>query len=192
MEFEGIHNEVVKAGAALVGGLIKDTAQGITARIETARSTKDKEKTINSLEEIINELISDRNKLIQAVGSYEEMLITQKITDTEIDYITENIVPLLETLLKNQPDASRGLELIKPLLSKELLSILQLLGFNFKKAIGEPLTQVINSLIVSKIAMSSETEFAMQLAIAQRDSELYKIMQDEESFERFRVLAGKA
>ncbi|MEC0125330.1 hypothetical protein [Paenibacillus pabuli] len=196
MEFEGVHNEVVKAGASLLGGLIKDTAQGITSRIDAARASKDKDKTINSLEEIINELISDRNQLIQAVQAYQEVLITQKISDAEIDYITQNIFPLLEELIERNSgeDADKmreTLQMMKPLLSKELFSIAQLLGFNFRQAIGEPLTKLVNSLITSKSVISSETNAALQIAMANKEAELFKFMQDEQAVQKMSALNGQ-
>ena len=48
--------------------------------------------------------------------------------------------------------------MIKPILSKETFNILQILGFNFKKAIGEPMTEWIASLIKSKINDEKSTE----------------------------------
>jgi hypothetical protein len=42
------------------------------------------------------------------------------------------------------------MEIIKPLLSVETLTVLQLLGFNFKQAIGEPLTELVAGLIAAK------------------------------------------
>jgi hypothetical protein len=39
-------------------------------------------------------------------------------------------------------------EAIKKLVSVEMLTVLQLVGFNFKAAIGEPLTQVVEGLIL--------------------------------------------
>lgn len=49
---------------------------------------------------IINELIADKNWLIQILQAYEENIITQKITQDEIDYITNSIFPLSEEFLK--------------------------------------------------------------------------------------------
>ncbi len=43
------------------------------------------------------------------------------------------------------------LEILKPILSTETLKILQLLGFDFKAAVGEPLTELVRSAILSKV-----------------------------------------
>lgn len=42
--------------------------------------------------------MEEKNHLIQISQAYKENLMTQKITQTEIDYITKSIVPLLEDL----------------------------------------------------------------------------------------------
>lgn len=43
------------------------------------------------------------------------------------------------------------IEPFKQLISKETLKSMQLLGFNFRKAIGEPLTECCASFIESKL-----------------------------------------
>lgn len=189
--------DLVKAGIDLGSSLIKNSVQSIVTKIKTSKAAGDKEKTISDLEEIISELISDRNQLIQLTQSYEEKMIMQKISDNDIDYITENIIPLLENLLEqstgeNAQRTKEALNLFKPLLSKELFNIAQLLGFNFKKAIGEPLTELINSFITSKTSSPDEMRVAIEVASLQREVEFLKIVQDEEAYQRFVIATGKA
>lgn len=190
---EGINPELIKAGVNIVGGLIKDSVQGITKRIETAKAMHEKGKTINSLDEIINELLAERNQIVQVVQAYEEILITQKISNGDIDYITENIIPLIEELAAKNGDEEtqktmETIEVMKPLLSKELFNIAQLLGFNFKQAIGEPLTRLINSLISSKVQVSTDDGIAFQIAMLNKETELIKLVQDKEAYERYLLL----
>ena len=73
---------------------------------------------------------------------------------------------------------------LRPLLSKETFNILQLLGFNYKKAIGEPLTELINGLITSQIPANSEKNIEYQILNTQREIEYFKILQEEESYQR--------
>jgi hypothetical protein len=141
------------------------------------------------LEEIINNLIAEKNELIFIAQTYDEQLVSQKISEEDIKYITTYILPLLEKLIENgdQENAEiniQNLEMFKPLLSKETFNILQLLGFNFKKAIGEPLTELINGLISSKIPDNSEKAKEYQILNAQRDVEYFKILQDKEAYQR--------
>lgn len=186
-----------KAGIDLGSTFVKSSAQTIMTKIKSAKATGDNEKIISNLEEIINELISDRNQLIQLTQSYEEKMITQKISEGDIEYITENIYPIIETLLEhtsseNAEKTLEALNLFKPILSKELFNIVQLLGFNFKSAIGEPLTDIIKSAITSKISVSNESRVILEAASLQRESEFYKVMQDEEAFQRYLIATGKA
>lgn len=53
-------------------------------------------------------------------------------------------MPLIEGLL---PDNKGQVEILKSLLSKETLRILQLVGFNYRAAIGEPLTELVRNKI---------------------------------------------
>lgn len=180
---------LAKVGIDLGTLAAKNSAHAIMDKIRAIKTSSDKGKVIGSLEEIINDLISDKNQLIQLVQSYEERLILQKISDEDIDFITQSIVPLLEELLNKSPGeeadkAKEAIDLFKPILSKETFHILQLLGFNFQRAIGEPLTQLAKAAILSKIPMSSEVTTELQLVAEQKQIEYFKIIQDEESFQR--------
>ena len=113
--------------------------------------------------------------------------MTQKITQTEINYITESIVPLLEKFLKqSSPNEAEkiqeGINLIKPILSKETLNIMQILGFNFKKAIGEPLTEWLSSVIRANIVVDKNS--SIQELSLEREIEYLKLCQNEEAFNR--------
>src|SRR5699024_545266 len=105
-------------------------------------ASSDKEK-INVLNEIIQELLAEKNELIQIAQVYDEQMVAQKISEEDIEYITDNIIPLLEKLIDNADSEEeveknkKNLETFKPMLSKETFNIFQLLGFNYKQAIGE-------------------------------------------------------
>ena len=170
--------------AAILG---KKTVEALFDKINAIKKKGEKDEIINNLEEIINELISDKNRLIQISQAYEEKLIAQKITTKEINYITESIIPLLEKLVdESDSEASekiqKGINMLKPILSKETFNILQILGFNFKKALGEPLTELIESLIKSKVY--NDRNYDLQLLNLQREIEFLKVCQDEVAYNR--------
>ena len=129
--------------------MIKNTTETIFNRIDAAKGNRDREKTILALEEIIKDLLDDKNKLNQIIRRYEELLAIQKLSNENIDYITENIVPLLSQILTSDTitkgneekaeEINEFMTLLTPLLSVETLTILQLLGFNFREGIGIPL-----------------------------------------------------
>lgn len=181
--------EIIALGTELAGIIGRKSVEAIFDRINSAKKKGDKDEIIGNLEEIVNDLISDKNSLIQISQAYEEILITQKISEDEIDYITTSIIPLLEDLFgqsnsENMEKFQAVIDSIKSLISKESFNIMQMLGFNFKKAIGEPLTDLISSLIKAKITNDSDKTLDMQLLSLQRELEYLKVCQDEEAYER--------
>nr|WP_289038887.1 hypothetical protein [uncultured Allobacillus sp.] len=183
------NQELIKASIELGKFLVQNTSQTIMDRKKLAKAKDSNEETVNSLEEIINSLIAEKNQLIEIAQIYDEHLVAQKISKEDIDYITNSILPLLESILeKDQTDEGiknkENLELLKPLLSAETFNILQLLGFNFKQAIGEPLTILINKLIISNAPDLSEKTKELEILNAKREIEYFKILQDEDAYNR--------
>ena len=187
--------EMITLGTELASIAGRKSVEAIFDKIRTVKKKGDKDEIISNLEEIINDLISDKNRLIQISQAYEENLITQKITQEEIDYITNSIIPLLEELLKqsSQDDSRKiqdGINAIKPILSKEIFNIMQILGFNFKEAIGEPLTELLAAFIRTKIN-TTERSLEIQMLAQQREVEYLKICQDEKAYNRLMSIYQK-
>ena len=141
-----LDSNLIQLGVNLAEVAVKNTAQTVYNKISTVKAKKDDKETINSLTEIINELLADKNELINISKCYEDELVAQKISDEDITYITEKLVPLLVGFVQEPTQ----LTAINALLSMETLKVLQLLGFNYKKAIGEPLTELVSELIKSQ------------------------------------------
>lgn len=59
---------------------------------------------------------------------------------------------------------TNAIDILSPLVSKETLTIFQLLGFNFKRAIGEPLTELIQQMILTNLPPDAELQ-KMQLEV---------------------------
>jgi len=187
--------EVVELSTKLASVAGRMTVEAISDKIRMAKQKGNKDETINNLEEIINDLISDKNQLIQISQSYEEKLITQRMTEKEIEYITDSVIPLIETLIKySDNDGSEKIQesinLIKPILSKETFNIMQILGFNFRQAIGEPLTELMSSWISSKVN-NTDLDKKVDLLTQEKEVEYIKLCQDEESYKRLMNLYGR-
>lgn len=187
--------EVMKASMELGKFLLQNTSQTIMDKKKLAKTRGSNEETINNLEEIINTLISEKNQLIEIGQVYDEHLVAQKVSREDIEYITTSILPLLEKVLEkddteNGMKNKKNLEILKPLLSSETFNILQLLGFNFKHAIGEPLTNLMNGLISSQIPDSSEKAVELEILTAKKEIEYFKILQDEEAYQRLLNING--
>ena len=161
---------------------LKNTAGAINTRIKAIRAGKQQA-------EVINELVDDRNQLIGIARGLEEALVAQRITDEEIRYITERLIPTFEQLVETTGDTSAPefIEPLKAVLSTETLTILQLVGFNFKAAIGEPLTQLVQHLILSKVP-DADTSGALALLSARREVAYLEVVQDADAFDRLREI----
>ena len=160
-----MEQQLIDLGVRLSEALLKNTASAISTKIKAIKSKKEDKETINELEEIIQELISDKNELLQISQAYQQELMAQKITDKEIEYITKELIPKLQELVRatGGNNVDEMVRILSPLISKETLTILQLLGFNFRKAIGEPLTMLLEKLILYRIPMDQNIQAEIQL-----------------------------
>ena len=138
---------VIQLGSDLIQLAIKNSATAVANKIKAIKASRKHERQIAELEDLVNELVSEKIEAIRIAKAYEETLVAQRITEEQIKYITGNIVPILDKLTPNNSEAINAL---KPLLSTEALTIMQLMGFNYKEAIGRPLTNLVKSAIEKK------------------------------------------
>lgn len=167
---------------------IKNTTETIFKRVDAAKDDSNKEKTILRLEEIIRELINERNELNKIIKEYDELLAVQKISEKDVNYITENIIPIFSKFLESdlvnngktikKDEINQIMEVLKPLLSIETFTILQLLGFNFREAIGLPLTKLVNRAIDKE--EKEEINYKYGISVNKKEEELFKLLQTEE------------
>lgn len=61
---------------------------------------------------------------------------------------------------------------------------MQLLGFNYKKAIGSPLTMILRNFILSKVPTSDNTEIVHKLVTP----EMVEILKNKNAYENFKNL----
>ena len=182
--------QVTELGVQLADVGVRNTVAAVSARIKAAKAKKQDAETINTLTEIVNDLLADRNDLVQIARGYEQVLDAQRISEDEIAYITESIIPIVKTLAEagGNEDTEKMLELLEPDLSVETVTILQLIGFNFKKAIGEPLTALLAALIQSKMPPSTDAGVEAQRASLELQRATVDLALNEEAYDRFRRL----
>ncbi|NLK11951.1 MAG: hypothetical protein GX317_13570 [Staphylococcus equorum] len=188
-----MENQAILLGAKLTEIAIRNTTETIINKVSAVKAKKDDKETINILEEIINDLIKDKNDLIQVSRAYEEEFIMRKISEDDLLYITENLIPVLNELFitlmgfksSNSEETLKMEEIqslmkvLHPILSTETLKILQLLGFDFKAAIGEPLTELLRSLILSK-TVSANTNMTEIIT-----PEVVELLKNKNAFDNF-------
>ena len=177
---------------------VRNTANAVGDRIRSVRARKqDQDKdTIAELEDIVNDLVSDKNELVRIARSYEDELVAQRISADDIEYIASSLVPILRQFLESSaaqqsPGAASVdgmIDLLQPLLSVETVTVFQLLGFNFREAIGKPLTDLVAQLIASRAIATSDLGLELQRLNTARDLAYLEIAADPDAFTRLNEL----
>jgi hypothetical protein len=200
--------EVLQLGTQLTASMARNGSAMIMDKIRSMRASGRQEDTIAGLEEIINDLQEDKRELVQIAQAYQSELVSQQLAPGDIRYIADTLIPLLEQLAVASAEESdpgndeaaaadvkrqeslKQLELMKSLLSVETANVLQLLGFNFRRAIGEPLTTLCESLILARVTSSDDLQQQLQLASYRNQTALIGLSTDPQAYERFRSLMG--
>lgn len=189
-----IDPQMVGLGVRVTESMARNTASSVADRIRTVKARKREAETIAELEEIVYELVADKAELIQLAQAYEEQFVAQQISDDDINYITTNIIPVVTRLAEagrtegDQDDAREQIELLTSLVSVETVTVLQLLGFNFKQAVGEPLTELVARLIASKAPLHKDTHLRAMTASLERDAAQMQLARDAQAVKRYRSL----
>jgi archaellum component FlaC len=138
-----------KMGANLTELAIKGTATVIHGKIESVKKEKSLETVRTTYDEIVNQLLSEREDAIRIAQAYKEELERVVISDEDIKHLHNTVTKIFELLKKMSPqnETIESFEQLKELISVDTLKTMQLLGFNYKAAIGEPLTQLCGNAI---------------------------------------------
>lgn len=180
-------------GAQLAASAIRNGATAIGDRITAIRARRDDKEIIAELEQIINDLLSDKNELVRISRAFEDELVSQRISESDVNYIVGSIIPVIEGLAGgNTSSAGQQLDAVKQLLSKETITVMQLLGFNFAKAIGEPLTELARSAILAKSPLEPATNSKLQALAAEHQMKLADVSLDPDAHRRFMQLLGRS
>jgi hypothetical protein len=187
-----VDSQVVELAVRLGEVAVRNTAGRIADRLQAAKARRNDVEVIAEMEEIISGLIADKNEVVQIAQALEEKLVAQRVSETEINYVTSNLVPLIEQVANasapGDTSMQESIDLFKPLLSEETLTVLQLLGFNFKQALGEPLTVLLRELILAQVPQRTSEDAAV---VNQKQTlEALRLAQDPEAFARFQALWG--
>jgi len=172
----------------------RGTVSGIQARITTSKSSKQDRHTIETLEEIVDELISERTEILRIAQAFEEELVAERISDEDIGFITNQFAPKMEQLLDlagsdANPDEIR--KMIEVLVSRETVKVLQVLGFNFRDAVGRPLTDLVARFISARGPVEPNSSANTQQLLLESQISLAKLALDQAAYDRFLSLIGQ-
>lgn len=154
--------KIVDMGTSLAELAIKGTASAINKKIRAIKDVKDSEKLRVTYDALINEVLQEREEAVRIVQAYKAELDRIEISDEDIKHLhntVSNVIEIIksiqlagaigksETEIKKIESQVAGYEQIKELISVDTLKTMQLLGFNYKEAIGEPLTKLCSNAI---------------------------------------------
>lgn len=135
----------------------KGTVTATEAKIKAIQVEKDIEKIKNQYDEIINELIAERAEAIRIAQVYKNEMERYVISDSDIEHLHNTVELVLDIIKEMSPDTDVAIyQQLKDLICVDVLKAIQLLGFNYKEAIGEPLTQLCASAILNKTQKVSQ------------------------------------
>lgn len=139
---------LVEMGVALAELAVKGTASTVSKKIRAIKDVKDAEKLRTTYDSIVNEIIQEREDAVRIAQAYKAELDQIVISDDDIQHLHATVTRILDLFKQFSPDAPvESLEAFKDLVSADTLKTMQLLGFNYKAAIGEPLTQLCAAAI---------------------------------------------
>lgn len=190
-----LNPELATMGARLAELGARGTVTGIRTRITASKAAKRDRETIELLEEIIDELISQRTEVLGIAQAFEDELVAEQISDDDITFITDQLAPKVESLLgfagpDVDPDEVR--KMLELLVSKETIKILQVLGFNFRDAIGRPLTSLIARFINMQGPVQPQDPSTMHQLQLESQITLARLALDPDAYERFAALLGRS
>lgn len=190
MDFPDLTPELVNIGSSLAKVSATNGASIVAEKIRSIKTSNRSEATISGLEELVQDLVNEKAELVRIAQSYKQELTNKGLTAGDVQYISSEIIPLIESFIDDESEDAESqrkmIEKIEPVLSIQTINILQLLGFDFKKAVGEPLTRLCESLI-SKPTYKSDDLLLKEL---EHKNLQIQIAQNPEAFERFKVLRG--
>ncbi|MBQ8999160.1 MAG: hypothetical protein IJ086_10815 [Clostridium sp.] len=148
-----ILEEISKSLSALSAN---GTVTATEAKIRALQVERDIEKIRNQYDDIINSLIAERAEAIRIAQVYKNELERYEISDKDIQHLHKTIELVLDIIKQMSPQTDIQIyQQLKDLICVDVLKSIQLLGFNYKEAIGEPLTELCASAILRKISRAN-------------------------------------
>lgn len=149
-----VTEELVKTVLNLTSLIVKGTATLVNSKVQSLREERSADKLRNTYDEIINELLLEREEALRIAQVYKEEYERVNIGDKDIEYLHNTLaqfISLLSSFTPIEEGQQDSMKNLVSLLNKDTLKTMQLLGFNYREAIGEPLTEVCSNAIKEKL-----------------------------------------
>ena len=95
---------LVEMAASLSALVYKGTATAIHAKVESVRQSKDANLIRSTYDEVVNELLAEREEAIRIAQAYKQELDRVEISDEDIEYLHATISKILEIFGSNASD----------------------------------------------------------------------------------------
>ena len=143
--------ELMEMGFSLTQLVAKGTASVVDKKIRAVKEIKETEKVRAAYDEILNELLLEREEAVRIAQAYKSELDRIVISDKDIEHLHNTATRLIEwitafqlidALTKGEAEVAKvqaqaeSFEQLKNLISVDTMKAMQLLGFNYKAAIG--------------------------------------------------------
>lgn len=138
---------LVDLGSSLAVLAAKGTASAVATKVKAIRGDKD----AASVRAAYDELLEERSEALRIAQTYKAELERVQICDDDSQGLDATIARVLEIFASMQSDGEEpsspnatamALGQFSQLISADTLRTMQLLGFNYKAAIDEPLTEL--------------------------------------------------
>lgn len=191
--------ELINLGITLTQLAVKGTATAVSSKIKSIKNEKNIENIKNTYNEIINELLNEREEAIRIAQAYKSELDKVSISDEDIKHLHNTVSRILEIIKELQlSEASKiseeavktvekqveSYERLKELISIDTLKTMQLIGFNYKSAIGEPLTLLLKNFILSKIVEPDSLKNFERIITP----EMVELLKNKTAYENFKKM----
>lgn len=142
--------DVLKLAAQFTEVIGRHSYDWVVTKMSQAKNKRKLEEQQIAYEEIINSLLQDKMDLESVAREYKKLYENITISDEDIEYLQETIHRVMELIKVFSPDINKqqeNIDILISLINKDTLKTMQLLGFNYKEAIGTPLTEVCANTI---------------------------------------------
>ena len=78
---------------------MQNTASIVAEKVQSIKARRNDKEAVADLTEIINDLVEKNAQLQSLAQAYKQELVAQQITEEDIEYITETLMPLVEKML---------------------------------------------------------------------------------------------
>ena len=113
-------------------------------KMKVIKTVKEEKERDSKYEEIINGLLSKNQELLYIAQTYKSEYERVNISDEDIKQLkstARRVINLMNSYTDEEED-TQSLESLVELIDIDTLKTMQLLGFNYKEAIGKPLTEL--------------------------------------------------